>query len=104
MPTASSAAASFSRLHAVEADLQSSLAMAGRQRMGGGGQRQVCASARVAEEIAARQEKVLIFTQFSETTEPLAAFLECVFGRPGLSCMAGPRWRTQGSGAPVPGG
>jgi non-specific serine/threonine protein kinase len=38
----------------------------------------------IAEEIAARQEKVLVFTQFRETTEPLAAFLSGVFGRPGL--------------------
>ena len=29
----------------------------------------------IAEEIAARQEKVLVFTQFREMTEPLAAFL-----------------------------
>ena len=38
----------------------------------------------IAEEIAARQEKVLVFTQFRETTAPLAAFLATVFGRPGL--------------------
>ncbi|MGH6677293.1 MAG: DEAD/DEAH box helicase, partial [Xanthobacteraceae bacterium] len=38
----------------------------------------------IAEEIAARQEKALIFTQFKETTVPLAAFLGSVFGRPGL--------------------
>ena len=38
----------------------------------------------IAEEIAARQEKVLVFTQFRETTAPLAAFLGTVFGRPGL--------------------
>ena len=31
-----------------------------------------------------RQEKALIFTQFRETTAPLAAFLGSVFGRPGL--------------------
>ncbi len=34
--------------------------------------------------IGSRQEKALIFTQFRETTEPLAAFLGSVFGRPGL--------------------
>ena len=34
--------------------------------------------------VAARQEKALIFTQFKETTAPLAAFLGSVFGRPGL--------------------
>jgi superfamily II DNA or RNA helicase len=38
----------------------------------------------ITEEIAARQEKALIFTQFRETTAPLAAFLSSVFGRPGL--------------------
>ena len=38
----------------------------------------------IAEVIAARQEKVLVFTQFREVTAPLAAFLGGVFGRPGL--------------------
>jgi superfamily II DNA or RNA helicase len=38
----------------------------------------------IAEVVAARQEKALIFTQFRETTAPLAAFLGSVFGRPGL--------------------
>lgn len=38
----------------------------------------------LAEVIAARQEKLLVFTQFRETTEPLAAFLGSVFGREGL--------------------
>jgi superfamily II DNA or RNA helicase len=38
----------------------------------------------IAEEIAARQEKALVFTQFRETTAPLATFLGGVFGRPGL--------------------
>ncbi|MCP4383301.1 MAG: DEAD/DEAH box helicase [Hyphomicrobiales bacterium] len=38
----------------------------------------------ITEVIAARQEKVLVFTQFKETTAPLAAFLGSVFGRPGL--------------------
>ena len=38
----------------------------------------------IAEVIAARQEKALVFTQFQETTAPLAAFLGSVFGRPGL--------------------
>ncbi len=38
----------------------------------------------IAEEIAARQQKALIFTQFRETTAPLAAFLGSVFGRSGL--------------------
>jgi hypothetical protein len=36
----------------------------------------------IAEEIAARQEKALVFTQFRETTAPLATFLGDVFGCP----------------------
>ena len=38
----------------------------------------------ITEVIAARQEKVLVFTQFRETTGPLAAILGSVFGQPGL--------------------
>ncbi|MBV9643874.1 MAG: DEAD/DEAH box helicase [Verrucomicrobia bacterium] len=38
----------------------------------------------LGEEIAARQEKSLVFTQFKEMTGPLAAHLEGIFGRPGL--------------------
>ena len=38
----------------------------------------------LADEIAARQDKALIFTQFREMTGPLADFLAGVFGRPGL--------------------
>jgi non-specific serine/threonine protein kinase len=38
----------------------------------------------LAEEIAARQQKLLVFTQFQEMTAPLANFLQTVFGRPGL--------------------
>ena len=38
----------------------------------------------IAEVAAARQDKALIFTQFRETTAPLAAFLGSVFGRAGL--------------------
>ncbi len=38
----------------------------------------------IAEVIAARQEKVLVFTQFREATGPLTAFLGSVFGRAGL--------------------
>lgn len=38
----------------------------------------------IAEVIAAKQEKVLVFTQFREMTTPLAAFLGSVFDRPGL--------------------
>jgi non-specific serine/threonine protein kinase len=38
----------------------------------------------IAEVVAARQEKMLVFTQFREVTAPLAAFLGSVFGRPGM--------------------
>ncbi len=38
----------------------------------------------LGEEIASRQERALVFTQFREMTDPLAGFLAGVFGRPGL--------------------
>jgi non-specific serine/threonine protein kinase len=38
----------------------------------------------LCEPIAERQEKMLVFTQFQAITQPLAAFLAGVFGRPGL--------------------
>ena len=38
----------------------------------------------IVEPVAARQEKLLAFTQFQEVTGPLAAFLAELFGRPGL--------------------
>jgi non-specific serine/threonine protein kinase len=38
----------------------------------------------LAEVIAAKQEKLLVFTQFREACAPLASFLEGVFGRAGL--------------------
>ena len=38
----------------------------------------------LCETMAARQEKVLIFTQYREITGPLSSFLAEVFGRPGL--------------------
>jgi len=43
----------------------------------------------IAEVVAARQEKMLIFTQFRETTAPLEAFLGRIFGRPGLVLHGG---------------
>jgi superfamily II DNA or RNA helicase len=43
----------------------------------------------LAEIVAAKQEKVLVFTQFRETTEPLAAFLGAIFGREGLVLHGG---------------
>ena len=39
----------------------------------------------LCEEIASRQEKVLVFTQYREMTGPLAAHLRELFGRPGLT-------------------
>ncbi|HVS34311.1 MAG TPA: DEAD/DEAH box helicase [Gemmataceae bacterium] len=45
--------------------------------------------AALCEELAQRQEKALVFTQFRETAEPLAQFLEGVFGRPGLVLHGG---------------
>ena len=38
----------------------------------------------LVEVISAKQEKVLVFSQFREITEPLAGFLGGIFGRPGL--------------------
>jgi non-specific serine/threonine protein kinase len=45
--------------------------------------------AEIAEEIASRQEKVLVFTQFREITEPLAEYLATLFGQPGLVLHGG---------------
>ncbi len=45
--------------------------------------------AEICEEIASRQERALVFTQFREMTEPLAGFLAGVFGRPGLVLHGG---------------
>jgi non-specific serine/threonine protein kinase len=38
----------------------------------------------IAEQIASRQEKVLVFTQFREITDTLKLYLEKIFGRSGL--------------------
>ena len=43
----------------------------------------------ICEEIALRQEKVLVFTQFREMTDPLADFLAGIFGREGLILHGG---------------
>ena len=43
----------------------------------------------ICEEIAARQEKVLVFTQFREMTNPLADYLSSVFGHGGLVLHGG---------------
>ena len=43
----------------------------------------------LCEEIASRQDRVLVFTQFREITSPLASTLEAIFGRPGLVLHGG---------------
>ena len=43
----------------------------------------------IAETVAAKQEKMLVFTQFRETTAPLAAFLGKIFGQEGLVLHGG---------------
>jgi non-specific serine/threonine protein kinase len=43
----------------------------------------------LAEVIAAKQEKMLVFTQFREATQPIATFLGGVFGRAGLVLHGG---------------
>jgi hypothetical protein len=43
----------------------------------------------IAEVIAAKQEKVLVFTQFREVIDPLSTFLQSVFGHPGLVLHGG---------------
>jgi len=86
---------------ALQTDLQSSLAMAGHSAWS----EPDSASGRlrdIAEVIAARQEKVLVFTQFREVTAPLASF-GSIFGRPGLVLNGETREEPQGSGAPLSG-
>jgi len=48
----------------------------------------------LAEVVAAKQEKMLVFTQFREATQPIAAFLGNVFGREGLVLHAERRSRS----------
>ena len=43
----------------------------------------------IGESVAARQDKALVFTQFRVLLAPLAAFLDRVFGRPGLILHGG---------------
>ena len=43
----------------------------------------------ICEEIASRQEKVLVFSQFREMTDPIASFLSDIFKRPGLVLHGG---------------
>ena len=39
----------------------------------------------IAEVVAEKQEKMLVFSQFREVSAPLCVFLESIFGRPGLA-------------------
>ena len=43
----------------------------------------------LAEAVATRQEKMLVFTQFQEMAAPLAEFLQGIFGRPGVVLHGG---------------
>ena len=43
----------------------------------------------ICEELASRQERVLIFTQFREIIDPLAEHLSTIFGREGLILHGG---------------
>jgi non-specific serine/threonine protein kinase len=45
--------------------------------------------AEICEELAERQERTLVFTQFREIIDPLAAHLTRIFGRPGLTLHGG---------------
>jgi non-specific serine/threonine protein kinase len=51
--------------------------------------------AEVCDELAVRQEKVLIFTQFREIIAPLAAYLSTIFGRSGVVLHGGVSVRTR---------
>src|SRR3989442_12452587 len=54
----------------------------------------------IVDAVAAKQEKVLVFTQFREATEPLAAFLTGLFGRPGLGLPGSTPVRAGGGRVP----
>ncbi len=61
--------------------------------------------AEIGEEIASRQERALVFTQFREMTQPLADYLATVFGRPGLVLHGGtPVGRRRGLVEQLPAG
>ncbi len=51
--------------------------------------------AALCDPIAARQEKVLVFTQFRKMTGPLQRHLESCFGRPGLVLHGGTRVKSR---------
>ena len=49
----------------------------------------------ICETIYEKRERVLVFTQYREITEPLAAYLETIFGRKGLVLHGGTRVKTR---------
>jgi non-specific serine/threonine protein kinase len=50
----------------------------------------------ICETIFENRERVLVFTQFKEITEPIAAYLETVFGRKGLVLHGGTQVKKRG--------
>ena len=69
---------------AVQTDLQPSLAVADDNAWAEEDSGKLARLREIAEVVASRQEKMLVFTQFREMTAPLATFLGGIFGRPGL--------------------
>jgi non-specific serine/threonine protein kinase len=61
----------------------------GDGRFGAGDSGKFLRLTELAGELAERQERCLVFTQFREMTEPLAAHLASIFGRPGLVLHGG---------------
>lgn len=51
----------------------------------------------ICETVASKQEKMLVFTQFQEMTEPLARFLKSIFGKEGLVLHGGTEVRKRSS-------
>ena len=70
--------------HAAQADLQPPSQWLGDGAYAAAESGKFARLAEIAEVVASRQEKALVFTQFREMTEPLARFLGEAFGRPGL--------------------
>ena len=82
---------------AAEATLQPSEPTVGRRPLPPAESGKFERLAEICEEIASRQERALIFTQFREITDPLAGFLAKVFGRPGLVLHGGTAVRRRAS-------
>jgi non-specific serine/threonine protein kinase len=64
-------------------------AVAGRERVFPGRSGKFERLQTLCEELAERQQRVLVFTQFREIVEPLVQHLAAVFGRPGLALHGG---------------